>query len=79
MLTADVYVCRLTGLKVSDRRAGLAHRAHDAAVAAGGHVAAGARVGLLHVARGEDLLVLDDHDADACRGRLSSAQMRDTM
>src|SRR5581483_842024 len=42
-----------------------AGRADDPAVAAGGRVTAGARVGLLHVAAGEHLLVLNQYDAGA--------------
>ena len=39
--------------------------AQDAAVAAGRDIAAGPRVALLHLARGENLLLLDQHQADA--------------
>src|SRR5207247_1440133 len=46
-------------------RSFVSYRAEDAAVAAGDHVAAGPGVGLLHVARGEDALLGDEHYADA--------------
>ena len=41
----------------------IARRTDDAPVAAGGDIAAGTRVGLLHVARREDLLLLDEDHA----------------
>jgi hypothetical protein len=39
------------------RRTGMAYSADDAAMAASGNVAAGTRVGFLHVARGKNLLI----------------------
>ena len=47
------------------RRAGMSHSADDAAVTAGRDVTAGPRIGFLHVARGENLLVENRNGTDA--------------
>src|SRR3989338_2386521 len=62
----------LNGLEGQGRGTGLSHRSDDPAVTSGGHVASGAGVALLDIARGEDLLVLDDHPPD----RVSSVFVR---
>src|SRR5439155_13089543 len=45
------------------RRTVIADRAYDAAVSAGGHIAARPRIALLYIAGGENLLLLDQHHA----------------
>ena len=42
----------------------MTHSADDAAVAAGGNVAAGTRVGLLNIARGKNLFIENRNGAD---------------
>src|SRR5262249_25541715 len=51
------------------RRAFVAARAYDAAVSAGGHIAARPRITLLHIAGGKNLLLLDQHRAGAVAAR----------
>src|SRR5436853_6331311 len=64
---------------VEDGRPVPTRRAQDAAMSAGGDVAAGPRVGLLDVARGEYLLVLHEHDAGAVAPGLVRPHARDDV
>src|SRR5712692_11615770 len=59
------------------RRPFVADRADDAAMPAGDGIAAGPRIGLLHVPGGENALILDQDDTDAVVARLVGPDTRD--
>ena len=54
----------LDGAKGKLRRAGMAHTTDDTAMTAGGDITARPRIALLHIPRGEDLLVENRYGAD---------------
>src|SRR4029453_13986745 len=55
----------LDGLERQSRWAGLAHSPNNAAMATRGHITPRAGIGLLHLARREEQLILNDHNAHA--------------